>query len=96
MDSNNLIFLALFFVILFGFIKNTFVVQENQRLVVLRMGKLEKVVGPGLSFTAPAMDLAFVIELSKFLPDWQKMTEEDIVKKITYLVKQNPDPKAFV
>ena len=81
MDSNTLISLGLSLVVLVAMIKNTFVVQENQRLVILRMGKLERIVGPGLSFTTPFIDLGFVVQLSKLLPGWQKMTEEELLKK---------------
>jgi regulator of protease activity HflC (stomatin/prohibitin superfamily) len=75
--------------------KTAFVIQENQRLVVLRMGKLNKVIGPGFSFIVPFTDLGIIVELSKYLPSWQQMTEEELCAKVTDMVKYNPDPKAF-
>lgn len=96
MTIEILVFLLIALLTVLAMAKNTFVTQENQRLVILKMGKLEKIVGPGLSFTVPFIDLGFVVELSKILPNWQEMSEDELRAKITKLVKSNPDPKVYV
>ncbi len=75
--------------------KSIFEVKENQRLVVLRLGKFEKVIGPGFSFVVPFTDMGILVELNKHLPEWQTFSEEELCLKVTELVKKNPEPKAF-
>ena len=44
--------------------------RANQRAVVFRLGKLVKIVGPGLVVTIPALDHVHVVELDEVLPGW--------------------------
>lgn len=81
--------------VVFFLAKATFLVKDNQRLVVLRLGKFERVIGPGISLAMPFVDFAVVVELDKHLPEWQKFTEEERCAKVADMVKRNPDPKAF-
>jgi len=95
MNIELLLFLMFFLLIVVIVGKTVFMVQENQRLVVLRFGKLLKTIGPGICMVVPFTDLAVLVELNQYVPGWQKMTEEDLCIKVAGLVKENPDPKAF-
>ncbi|WP_185232599.1 SPFH domain-containing protein [Teredinibacter franksiae] len=95
MNIELLLFLMFFLLIVVIVGKTVFMVQENQRLVVLRFGKLFKTIGPGICMVVPFTDLAVLVELNQYVPGWQKMTEEDLCIKVAGLVKENPDPKAF-
>ena len=95
MNIELLLFLMFFLLTVVISAKSIFMVQENQRLVVLRFGKLFKTIGPGICMVVPFTDLAVMVELNQYVPEWQKMTEEDLCIKVAGLVKENPDPKAF-
>ena len=70
-------------------------VQENQRVVVLRFGKFEKILNPGLNFIVPYTDVSVVVDLTKHLPEWQSMKLEEINDAIKMLVLNNPDPNKY-
>ncbi|PCJ31221.1 MAG: hypothetical protein COA90_06920 [Gammaproteobacteria bacterium] len=95
MNIELLIILVLFLTFAFVLLQAIFMVQENQRLVVLRMGKLLKVVGSGFSMVIPFVDAGIVVDLSTHLPNWQQLTEEDLAKHLINLVKNDPDPTAY-
>jgi len=95
MNIELLLFLMFFLLTVVISAKSIFMVQENQRLVVLRFGKLFKTIGPGICMVVPFTDFAVLVELNQYVPGWQKMTEEDLCIKVAGLVKENPDPKAF-
>ena len=95
MSIDILVIIVFFLLIVVIVGKTVFMVQENQRLVVLRFGKLFKTIGPGICMVVPFTDLAVLVELNQYVPGWQKMTEEDLCVKVAGLVKENPDPKAF-
>ena len=56
--------------ILVGFVlfANTYVVLEWEAAVVLRLGRLERIQGPGLFFTVPFIEFAILMLLPKSVP----------------------------
>lgn len=74
-------------------IRNIFAVQEGQRLAVLRFGKLEKVAGPGLTFTIPFLDQGIVVTLEDHLPNRQNLNEKQIIHEVAKVVKTTSGSK---
>ena len=53
------------------------VIREYERVVVFRLGKLERVAGPGVVWLIPFVDKALLINLREKLPGWQGMSERE-------------------
>lgn len=87
--------LVLVWLVVLVLAKTTYLVKENQRLVILRFGKFEKVIGPGISLVMPFTNLAVLVELNKHLPEWQSITEKERCTILARMVINNPDSKAF-
>ena len=89
-------FILVFIVVIIIFsTKAVIVVKENQRIVQLRLGKYFNIIGPGLVLIIPIIDIPVVVNLTKHLPDWQSMTNEEINENIKRLVLNDPDPKKY-
>ena len=90
------IFILVFIAIIIIFLTRALiVVKENERIVQLRSGKLFKIIGPGLALIIPFIDTPVVMNLTKLLPDWQSMTNEEINEDIKKLVLNDPDPDKY-
>jgi len=76
-------------------VKAIVLVPENARLAVIRMGRLHSVSGPGLTILVPFVDLGITVSLNDHVPDWQSISEQELLAKVEKLVKANPDPKVF-
>ena len=62
--------------------------RANQRAVVFRLGKLVKVVGPGLVVTIPVLDQVHVVELDEVLPGWQGLGKQEVEQQVvTHVLK---------
>lgn len=94
-EHNIIITLVFAAVILIPLSKSLLQVQENERVVVLRFGKFEKILNPGLNFIVPFTDIPIVVDLTKHLTGWQTMKMEDVNDYIKELVLNNPDPTRY-
>ncbi len=56
--------------------------REDERLVVLRLGRLLRVAGPGLVLLLPSIDRVIRVNLSRKVPGWQGMTPEEIEARV--------------
>jgi regulator of protease activity HflC (stomatin/prohibitin superfamily) len=57
-------------------------VRENERLVILRLGRYVGVRGPGLVVMVPVIDLSMRVALDKEIPGWRGMTPEGLERAI--------------
>jgi regulator of protease activity HflC (stomatin/prohibitin superfamily) len=84
MPENEIIgFLPVVFVLLAFIIiaaKSFARVQPNERLVVLRLGKLLSVCGPGLNIVLPFVDHAIRVDVEK-IAGWRGLSERELRKK---------------
>jgi regulator of protease activity HflC (stomatin/prohibitin superfamily) len=87
--------LAFIILILGLLVKSLLVVQENQRVVVIKQGKIDRVIGPGLFFVLPFVDIAVLVNLDTHISNWQALSPEKLNEKLISLVRQNPNPKAY-
>ena len=65
--------------------------RDDQRGVVFRLGRLMRVVGPGLVVTIPAVERVIVVDMGEVLPGWQGYGKEELEQKIISLVIDPPD-----
>lgn len=68
------------------------VVPEAQRLVVLRLGRLYAVLGPGLHWVLPGIDRAIRVDLDRALPDWHSLSEADLQARLRQLARRGQLP----
>lgn len=61
------------------------IINENQRGVLFRLGRFEKVIGPGLVFTLPSLDRLLKIDLNEKVPGWQGLSADQLDAKVKEL-----------
>jgi len=62
-----------------------------ERLLVLRLGSIHRLAGPGISLVAPVMERAVRINLDEVESAWPALSREELLRRVTLLVSQ-PGP----
>ena len=52
------------------------VVNENERVAIIRLGRYFGIQGPGLIFTLPFVDRAIRVRMDSEVPGWRSMPAE--------------------
>ena len=73
--------IVLIIAVLIGF--SVRLVGPEQRGAVFRLGRFERVVGPGITFIVPTVDRLFKVDLHARVPDWQELSTE----RLNHLVR---------
>ena len=61
-------------------------VKDDERLVVFRLGRFFKILGPGVVLIIPIVDKGVRVNLSEKIPGWQALSKEELNEKIKALV----------
>ena len=80
---------CLYWVILFPaiiIILSLKILREDERLVIIRLGRLFKIMGPGIVVILPLIDRGIRVNLSRDLPGWQGLPKVELDEKIKALV----------
>jgi regulator of protease activity HflC (stomatin/prohibitin superfamily) len=56
--------------------------SEDERLVIIRLGRFLKITGPGIVVTLPFVDRGIRVNLSRDLPGWQGLSKVELEEKI--------------
>ena len=56
--------------------------KEGQRSVVVRLGKLYAIHGPGVSIKIPNIDRIITIDLAKEVPNWRGLSEAELKDRV--------------
>jgi regulator of protease activity HflC (stomatin/prohibitin superfamily) len=56
--------------------------RDDERLVIFRLGRFFKIVGPGLVLMIPLIDKGVKINLSKEIPGWQGLSKDELDMRI--------------
>jgi len=78
----------LFIVALFIFLSMR-ILRNDQRLVILRLGRFLRVAGPGLVWIIPIIDKGIKVNLERDFPGWQVLSTIELEEKIKALVLKN-------
>jgi hypothetical protein len=62
------------------------IVREDQRAGLFRMGRLHKILEPGLHFTLPFIDSVQMVDLSAQVPGWQGYLPRQLEAKVRSLL----------
>jgi len=65
------------------------IVREDQRMVVLRIGRFFKVAGPGLVWLIPVIDRGIKVNLTRDFPGWQALPQIELDEKIKASIIKN-------
>ena len=80
----------LFIIALFLFLSMR-ILRNDQRLVILRLGRFLKIVGPGLVWLIPIIDRGIKVNLNRDLPGWQALSPIELEEKIKTAVLKTPE-----
>jgi regulator of protease activity HflC (stomatin/prohibitin superfamily) len=65
--------------------------KESERGAIFRMGRFQRVAGPGLVLLAPLLDLLVVVDLDRAIPQWQEVYQQELDAMVEFLVIQYPE-----
>ncbi len=67
------------------------IAREDERIVVLRLGRFLKVAGPGLVWIILGIDKAVKINLNRDFPGWQGLSQMELEEKIKASLREKPE-----
>ena len=67
--------------------------RDSERLLVLRLGRVHRLAGPGITWHLPAIDRPVRVDLDTAVPDWRSLTEDQLISRLIEYVSQ-PAPGA--
>ena len=82
MDMTLMVLMVMFLVGMIALANSVMIVREDERLVVLRLGRFMRVAGPGLVLLLPSVDRGIRVSLTRKIPGWQGMTPEQIEARV--------------
>jgi regulator of protease activity HflC (stomatin/prohibitin superfamily) len=75
-------FLIVCVLLILFFVSSIRILKENQRAAIMRLGKFVGVCGPGIIFLIPVVDKIKVVDLNKWIPQWQGLSETELVESV--------------
>ena len=66
---------------------NIRIAQEGERLVVFRLGRFHRILGPGLNLIIWGVEMPRRVELNTVVPDWQSLSEEELSARIEQMAR---------
>jgi regulator of protease activity HflC (stomatin/prohibitin superfamily) len=64
--------------------------REDERLVIIRLGRFFKIAGPGIVVILPWVDRGIRVNLNRDLPGWQGLSKIELEEKIKASVLSKP------
>jgi len=64
--------------------------REDERLVIIRLGRFFKITGPGIVMILPLIDRGIRVNLSRDLPGWLGLSKVELDGKIKAFVLSKP------
>ncbi len=58
------------------------ILRESQRAAVFRLGQFVGVAGPGIIFLIPMIDKANIVDLNKWIPEWQQLSSVELDERV--------------
>ena len=62
------------------------ILREDERLVVIRLGRFFKIAGPGIVVILPFIDRGIRVNLARDFPGWQGLSKTELNEKIRTFV----------
>lgn len=58
---------------------STLVIKESERAVVFRKGQPNRVIGPGVYFVVPFLEVVKRVDMEIFSTDWRSLSSEELM-----------------
>jgi regulator of protease activity HflC (stomatin/prohibitin superfamily) len=68
------------------------ILREDERFVIIRLGRFFKIAGPGLVIILPFIDRGIRMSLSKDFPQWREWSKTELDEKIKSKVVDHKTP----
>jgi regulator of protease activity HflC (stomatin/prohibitin superfamily) len=62
--------------------------RDPERLVVFRLGRIQRLAGPGITWLLPFADMGWRVDLDKMVPDWRSLSNDELLSRLVELAKQ--------
>lgn len=83
--------IVLWFVLMILTASSIRVIKEYQRAAIFRLGQFVGVRGPGLVWLVPMVDKAEIIDLNKWVPEWQSLSSEELNERVKSVALSHPE-----
>ena len=57
-------------------------VPEPERLVVFRLGKVNRLAGPGVVWLLPSIDRGWRVNLDEAVPEWRSLDTPELISRL--------------
>jgi regulator of protease activity HflC (stomatin/prohibitin superfamily) len=71
-------FLVICGLLILFFVSSIRIIKEYERAAILRLGQFIAVCGPGIIFLIPILDKVKVVDLNKWVPQWQELSKTEL------------------
>ncbi len=75
-------FLVILVLMILFFVSSIRIVKESQRAAVFRPGQFVGVTGPGIIVLIPMVDKAKIVDLNKWIPEWQQLSSVELDERV--------------
>jgi regulator of protease activity HflC (stomatin/prohibitin superfamily) len=74
--------LVILVLMIFFFVSSIRILKEYQRAAIFRLGQFIGVDGPGIIVLIPMIDKAKVVDLNKWVPEWQQLSKTELDERV--------------
>jgi regulator of protease activity HflC (stomatin/prohibitin superfamily) len=75
-------FLVICVLLILFFVSSIRIIKESQRAAILRLGQFVADCGPGIIFLIPILDKVKVVDLDKWVPEWQVLSKTELDERV--------------
>jgi regulator of protease activity HflC (stomatin/prohibitin superfamily) len=69
------------------------VVREHERLIVFRLGRLQRLAGPGLVWLLPWVDRGVRVNIDEAVPQWRSLAPEALIEELRRYASRPAPPR---
>jgi regulator of protease activity HflC (stomatin/prohibitin superfamily) len=77
-------------VLMFALYSSIKIIKEYQRAAVFRLGQFFGVRGPWTFFVIPFVDKIQIVDLNKWIPDWQRLSKVALDERVKSVALSHP------
>ncbi len=75
-------FIIILVLMIVFFVSSIRILKESQRAAIFRLGQFVGVGGPGIVFLIPIVEKVKVVDLNKWVPEWQALSKTELDEKV--------------
>ena len=59
--------------------------HDSERLLVFRLGRVQRLAGPGVVWLLPLVDVGVRFDLDRVVPAWRSLSNDEIIARLVQL-----------